>query len=411
MDIVTLALAKQFTRDTVIGMGTIKGDKGDKGADGTDGISPVIAVDTSTDSAYILSITDKNGTVLTPNLKGAKGDTGAQGIRGEKGEQGVQGIQGADGAKGDKGDKGDDGYPFLIYKQYDSISEFDASDFPEIGLMFMVMTWVDDNGYPIYRYTGNGNYSLITYMNTTGIKGEKGDKGDKGDTGEKGTDGLNGSDGTTYIPAVGTVTTLEPDVSATVSVSLDDVNQLAVFNFGIPKGRPAVMTFDDTPTENSANPVTSDGIYQALQNAVTDEVTDGDTRAVTSNAVFDYTKALKALFSPTKRIVGEGIRKFLDESNTYTKTATVTGVYQFTLFKHNHGNTVTISVNGVRQCSCPSWGTNSGETVTLEQTDICYTPTIFVNKGDVITISSDNSGTSGTSRWFVNNVNYWGIEE
>jgi len=143
---------------------------------------------------------------------------------------------------------------------------------------------------------------------------------------------------------------------------------------------------------------------------VVDAVTDGDLRAVSSNAVFDYTKALKALFSPTKRVVGEGVRKFLDENNSYTKTATVTGVYQFTLFKHNHGNTVTISVNGVRQCSCPFWGTNSGETVTLEQTDICYTPTIFVNKGDVIKISSDNSGTSGTSRWFVNSVNYWGIE-
>ena len=144
---------------------------------------------------------------------------------------------------------------------------------------------------------------------------------------------------------------------------------------------------------------------------VADAVTDGDLRAVSSNAVFDYTKALKALFSPTRRVLGEGIRKFLDESNSYTKTATVTGVYQFTLFKHNHGNTVTISVNGVRQCSCPFWGTNSGETVVLDQTDICYTPTIFVNKGDVITISSDNSSSSGTARWFVNNVNYWGIEE
>ena len=146
------------------------------------------------------------------------------------------------------------------------------------------------------------------------------------------------------------------------------------------------LTFDSTPTSGSTNPVTSGGVY-------------------------DYTKMLKALFSPTKRIVGEAIRKFLDVSNPYTKTATVTGVYQFILFKHSHGNTVTISVNGVTRCGCPFWGTDSGGTVVLDQTDICYTPTIFLNKGDVITISSDNSSSSSTARWFVNNVNYWGIEE
>ena len=146
------------------------------------------------------------------------------------------------------------------------------------------------------------------------------------------------------------------------------------------------LTFDSTPTSGSSNPVTSGGVY-------------------------DYTKMLKALFSPTKRIVDAAIRKFLDTSNSYTTTAAVTGVYQFVLFKHSHGNTVTISVNGVVRCGCPFWGSDSGGTVTLDQTDICYTPTIFVNKGDVITISSDNPSSSGTARWFVNNVNYWGIEE
>lgn len=242
MDAVTLALAKKYTADTVAGMGAIKGDKGDKG---NDGISPTIAVNTSSDSVYTLDISDSTHSFTTPNLKGAKGNTGAQGIRGEK------------------GDRGDDGYPFLIYKQYDSISEFNAEDFPEIGLMFMVMTWLDDNGYPIYRYTGDGNYSLITYMNTTGIKGEKGDKGDKGDTGDKGTDGLNGADGATFIPSIGTVSTLDSDASATVSVNLDNVNQLAVFNFGIPRGQ------DGTDGEDGQDGQNADmSRVSALENSV-----------------------------------------------------------------------------------------------------------------------------------------------
>lgn len=132
--------------------------------------------------------------------KGDKGDTGAQGIQGEKGDkgdvgaQGLQGAPGIQGIQGVPGPKGDDGYPFLIYKQYDDISEFDESDFPEVGLMFMVMAWVEDEGYPVYRYTGEGNtpYSLVVYMNTEGIKGDKGDKGDPGAQGIQGEQGETG---------------------------------------------------------------------------------------------------------------------------------------------------------------------------------------------------------------------------
>ena len=44
----------------------LKGDKGD------DGVSPTVAVKTSTDSAYVLTVTDANGSYDTPNLKEAK---------------------------------------------------------------------------------------------------------------------------------------------------------------------------------------------------------------------------------------------------------------------------------------------------------------------------------------------------
>lgn len=45
-----------------------RGEKGDTGEKGADGFSPTIEVSESTDTSYILKITDKNGSFLTPNL-------------------------------------------------------------------------------------------------------------------------------------------------------------------------------------------------------------------------------------------------------------------------------------------------------------------------------------------------------
>lgn len=177
----TYILLRKYVGDSLEGAGALKGDKGDSAYqvavnNGFDGTQP----------EWLLS------------LKGEKGDQGIQGDRGLQGAQGETGAQGLQGIQGIQGEKGDDGYPFLIYKQYDNISEFDESDFPEIGLMFMVMVMDYDPedptvpiGYPVYRYTGEGNppYSLIVHMATEGIKGEKGDKGDKGDQGIQGEAG------------------------------------------------------------------------------------------------------------------------------------------------------------------------------------------------------------------------------
>ena len=61
----------------------------------------------------------------------------------------------------------------------------------------MIMDFIPDTGYPIYRYTGTGTppYSLVTYMNTEGIKGDKGDKGDQGEQGIQGPKGDKGDKG------------------------------------------------------------------------------------------------------------------------------------------------------------------------------------------------------------------------
>ena len=130
-----------------------------------------VAVKTSTETEYVLTITTALGSFDTPNLKGPQGDQGIQGIQGEKGEkgdkgdqgekgeQGIQGDQGIQGEKGEKGDKGDQG------------------EKGEQGI-----------------------------QGDQGIQGEKGEKGDKGDTGTVGImlDAKPTEDTLTYI--VGDVT-------------------------------------------------------------------------------------------------------------------------------------------------------------------------------------------------------------
>ena len=213
-----------------------KGDKGEQGANGVDGCSPTVVENANnTENDYKLDITDATGTFTTPNL------IGKQGIQGPKGERGETGLQGPQGIQGVKGDKGEDGLPFLIYKQYEvGIEEFNEADFPEVGLMFMVHVFEEGKGYPVYRYTADGTdtpYSLITYMNTEGIKGEKGDKGDKG---EQGIAGIDGKDGTTYTPSIGTVTTVDSNELASASVSVNTETKEAVFNFAIPRGNKGI---------------------------------------------------------------------------------------------------------------------------------------------------------------------------
>jgi hypothetical protein len=263
-----LAICQQYTDDSVEGAGAIKGKP-----------CQIQSITEITGGHRVTFVWEKNdGTEQSQTLdimdgergeQGIQGETGATGATGAQGIQGIQGIQGAKGDKGDKGDqgiqgvqgiqgaKGDDGYPFLIYKQYDDISEFTESDFPEIGLMFMVMQEDFDPddpttsiGYPIYRYTGVGNppYSLVVHLASQGIKGdkgdkgdqgvqgiqgEKGDKGDKGDQGIQGVQGVAGADGVdgTYITQI--VKTATQGLVDTYTITLSDDS---TFTFNVVNG-------------------------------------------------------------------------------------------------------------------------------------------------------------------------------
>ena len=114
IDVVTLALAKKYTKESLAGAGALKGDKGDpftyndftpeqllalKGENGIDG-----------KSAYQLAV--EQGFVGTEaewiaSLKGETGPIGPQGIQGKTGPQGQKGETGAIGPQGIQGPKGD----------------------------------------------------------------------------------------------------------------------------------------------------------------------------------------------------------------------------------------------------------------------------------------------------------------
>lgn len=101
IDVVTLALAKKYTKESLAGAGALKGEKGDpftyddftpeqllalKGENGIDGKSAYqLAVEkgfVGTEAEWIIS------------LKGETGSIGPQGIQGEIGPQGVPGTDG-----------------------------------------------------------------------------------------------------------------------------------------------------------------------------------------------------------------------------------------------------------------------------------------------------------------------------
>ena len=323
-----LAICQQYTDDSVEGAGAIKGKP-----------CQIQSITEITGGHRVTFVWEKNdGTEQSQTLdimdgergeQGIQGETGATGATGAQGIQGIQGIQGAKGDKGDKGDqgiqgvqgiqgaKGDDGYPFLIYKQYDDISEFTESDFPEVGLMFMVMQEDFDPddpttsiGYPIYRYTGEGNppYSLVVHLASQGIKGDKGDKGDqgvqgiqgeKGDKGDKGDQGIQGVQGVAGADGV--------DGTYIVSV-LKTGTQGLVDTYTITLSDDSTFTFDVTNGANGTNG--ADGfsplaVVTQSGNVITISITDANGSTQESIDISDFAK--------------KSVANTFAESNTFNK--------------------------------------------------------------------------------------------
>lgn len=217
----TATITPNGTDSYVINLGIPKGDNGE---------APTIGVGTITQgSTANVVIREVSGELLFDFTlpKGDKGDTGA---------------------KGDKGDKGDT--PTI---KVGTVTQGTANvAIREVnGEYLFDFTLPNGSGGGITPTIKVGTVTQGVTANVTmrEVSGEhlldftlpKGDKGDKGEKGDKGDNG--------QAPSftIGTVTTLNPDQNATVTISGTFPN--LVLNFGIPRGKDSTSTTPTEPTE------------------------------------------------------------------------------------------------------------------------------------------------------------------
>ena len=379
-----LILAYDYTEKSLEGAGALKGQ------DGKDGVSPVISVNTSTADTYKLDITDKNGTITTPNLVGKQGLQGIQGEQGKPADNpivtenaentedvykldltvgetvfttkniiGKQGLEGVSpsvttnpdntaedyrlnittkggrfttpnlrGPIGPQGEQGESAASAINPR-----GDYDVNADPHYAVSDYITsaegnTYVckKDNPDNVAPTDGTVNDEFWQVLALRGAKGESGKDGEKGadgvtftpsidengvlsftnngglenpepidirgdngvtftpsiDTdgylsftnngnlenpepikvlGKDGVDGKDGIDGTTYIPSIGTVTTVESNADASAGVTVDEETKEAVFHFEIPKGASGENAVQFTPsiTENGELAWENDG--------------------------------------------------------------------------------------------------------------------------------------------------------
>lgn len=210
-------------------------------------------------------------------------------IKGETGPQGPQGVQGLQGPKGDKGDKGDpgpqgpQGDPFKIAKIFNSIASMNADTTVPVGSIVLIDTGnvEDPDNSKLYVRSESG-WSFLTDMSGAqgiqgpqGPQGPTGEKGDTGETGPQGVQGLQGMPGETgpqgpagYTPVKGTDYWTESDKNGIITEVVESVDAYTKEETdSLLSGKQDSLSFDTTPTSGSSNPVTSNGIYTALQSA------------------------------------------------------------------------------------------------------------------------------------------------
>lgn len=193
MDIVTLQLAKKYTKESLLGAGAIKGEKGDPGDPGP--IGPV----------------GPKGPPGVPGQKGDPGPAGAQGLQGVQGIQGPPGPKGeagADGQQGVQGIPGEPGDPFLIQKIYPTTAAMHAgyaTDGIAEGQLVGISTETGgEDGGKLY-VKGSVDYEfffdlarvdgIVGPPGPQGVQGVPGHKGDQGEPGPAGPQGIQGEQG------------------------------------------------------------------------------------------------------------------------------------------------------------------------------------------------------------------------
>mgnify|MGYP004562065031 CR=1 FL=1 len=211
-------------------VGTIQGPKGDPGSAATITVGTTTTGDPGTSATVTNSGT--SGAAIF-NFVIPKGDKGEQGSEGPSGPAAtvsvgttVTGNEGSDASVTNSGTSSNAIFNFTIPKG----SKGDQGPSGEKGDTGTTFTpTVSSEG--VISWTNDGGLSNPTSVN---IKGPQGDPGTPGKDGTNGTDGSPGKDGTSATIEIGTTTTVDPGVSASVTNS--GSASAAVFNFSIPKG-------------------------------------------------------------------------------------------------------------------------------------------------------------------------------
>lgn len=219
------------------------------------------------------------GTLALGIPQGSKGDTGATGATGATGPQGEQGVQGKTGATGATGPQGAVGPANVL----------------TIGS-------VTSGKVASATITGEAPNQVLNLVLEKGDKGETGDKGATGATGPQGEQGIRGPQGNpgTDAPTITGITIRQSDYHLIVTLSdgtsydagycrgqagagtgdmlasvYDPNNKHTdIFEYVDNAIKDVKVTTDATPTQGSANPVQSGGVYSALANKL-DKTGDG----------------------------------------------------------------------------------------------------------------------------------------
>lgn len=219
------------------------------------------------------------GTLALGIPQGSKGDTGATGATGATGPQGEQGVQGETGATGATGPQGPAGPANVL----------------TIGS-------VTSGKVASATITGEAPNQVLNLVLEKGDKGETGDTGPQGKTGNTGETGPQGPQGNpgADAPTITGITIRQSDYHLIVTMSdgtsydagycrgasgagtgdmlasvYDPQNKHQdIFSYIDNAIKDVKVTTDATPTQGSANPVQSGGVYSALVNKL-DKTGDG----------------------------------------------------------------------------------------------------------------------------------------
>ncbi|RSX56783.1 collagen-like protein [Bifidobacterium samirii] len=243
VDSATLAAWEQTTRQAQAALDGIRGvgesvERAESAASGAEqALETAKSFDLTVGTVRVTDSVDEAGASL-------HGDWPAKTLdmvipRGPKGEQGESGERGVEGPQGPRGEAG---APFGIAKVYGSMDAMKADhDNPDIPLgSFVCITTdsIEDTENATLWVKSSTEWTFITDMSgATGLQGPQGPQGIQGPDGDKGDPGRQGDQGDPGLAAtihVGTVTTLAPGESATVTNSGNASD--AVLNFAIPKG-------------------------------------------------------------------------------------------------------------------------------------------------------------------------------